>query len=546
MDNKSQSSIGPIKKNSRSQSPRNQTPYSRLEDNHDDINETRIQVIEKRKIKNILNEQKLEYKSLLDEFQIKFDKINFDLNNSDSFVKEYYIELRRQVQIAKELKIQKLEDQSEAILVKIDEYEKNSLALKVNKDDFFVKLNEMKLENEKWLKSLTEREIDFKLNNDQVKESIGRLSCESKNLESLLFDGKLVQFNENENGLGEIISIELDVLKNNDDLNKIDISDHLKHYNKCNNECKCLNCSCGLCNDIHECDNEYLNHDFVWKLINFASDGEIVLIGIGNNSESTDTMLFQSFIIIEVFDVKKNILKMSKRLEFACDYEVEYQATENKICLVYRSHTSFEIQTILVLNENLEQIQKNEIDLRFMRNNLIGANDSFLFFLLVQNPDPNPNQIGILKGRHKSLVPSLLIYNWELVKVKQIGQGNDPEMPFYISFLRYDFYRSKFSSIFGRYYCQDDEILSIIDVTSGLQINKIKTLHFIITSNRCLILIDERSIKYSNLDGNIIWREIIIDTDLIIDVLNSIWILNQNNELYCFIDENKTLFKIKN
>lgn len=493
--------------------------------------------------------------ALLDEFKIKFEKINFDLNNSDSFVKEYYIELRRQVQIAKELKIQKLEDQSEAILVKIDKYEKSSLehALKVNKDDFFSKLNEMKLENEKWLKSLSEHEVDLKLNSDQVKESIARLSYESKNLESIIFDGKLVQFNENENGLGEINSIELDVLKNKDDMHKIDVSDHLKHYDKCNNQCKCLNCSCGLCNDIHECyhdcNNQYFNHDFDWTVINFTSDGEIVLMGVGNNtSESIDQLaqLAQSFIIIEVFDVEKNILKMSKILEFACDYDINYQATENKICLVYESNTSFEIQTILVLNKNLEQIQKNEIDLRFMAKNLIGANDSFLFFLLVQNPDPNPNQTGVLKGRHESLVPSLLIYNWELVKVKQIGQGNDPEIPFYVSFLRYNFNRPKFLSIFGRYYCQDDGILSIIDELSGLKINKIKALHFLITSNRCLILIDERSIKYSNLDGNIIWREIIIDTDLIIDFLNSSWILNQNNELYCFIDENKTLFKIKN
>jgi hypothetical protein len=196
----------------------------------------------------------------------------------------------------------------------------------------------MKLENEKWLKSLSEHEVDLKLNSDQVKESIARLSYESKNLESLLFDGKLVQFNENENGLGEINSIELDVLKNKDDMHKIDVSDHLKHYGKCNNQCKCLNCSCGLCNDIHECyhdcNNQYFNHDFDWKVINFTSDGEIVLMGVGNNTKSFDTTLSQSFIIIEVFDVEKNILKMSKRLEFACDYEINYQATENKICLV--------------------------------------------------------------------------------------------------------------------------------------------------------------------------------------------------------------------
>ena len=56
--------------------------------------------------------EELAFKSSLKEFKIKLDKLDFDLNNSESVIRENYMELRRQVQLTKELKIQKFEDQS--------------------------------------------------------------------------------------------------------------------------------------------------------------------------------------------------------------------------------------------------------------------------------------------------------------------------------------------------------------------------------------------------------------------------------------------------
>jgi len=56
--------------------------------------------------------EELAFKSSLKEFKIKLDKLDFDLNNSESVIREHHMELRRQVQLTKELKIQKFEDQS--------------------------------------------------------------------------------------------------------------------------------------------------------------------------------------------------------------------------------------------------------------------------------------------------------------------------------------------------------------------------------------------------------------------------------------------------
>ena len=102
-----ETSIGPIKSSNRSS--RSCSPYSRQKTSDEsDINEIRIQAIENNRLKSLNETAELAFKTSLDEFEIKLDKIYNDLNNSDSFVREHYSELRRKVQLAKELKIVKL------------------------------------------------------------------------------------------------------------------------------------------------------------------------------------------------------------------------------------------------------------------------------------------------------------------------------------------------------------------------------------------------------------------------------------------------------
>ena len=63
---------------------------------------------------------------------LKLNQLNLILilNNSEPVIKEHYIELRRKVQLAKELRLLKLENQSEIELLKIDQHEQLNSSLR--------------------------------------------------------------------------------------------------------------------------------------------------------------------------------------------------------------------------------------------------------------------------------------------------------------------------------------------------------------------------------------------------------------------------------
>ena len=65
---------------------------------------------------------------------------------------------------------------------------------------------------------------------------------------------------------------------------------------------------------------------------------------------------------------------------------------------------------ILILNENLEKLHR----IKSHEMNLIGANDSFLFFTF-----DFEHEYGILS-----------FYTWSMEYVKTFGQSNDPNLPF--------------------------------------------------------------------------------------------------------------------
>jgi len=339
MENKKQQeeSKRPIRSLHRSQSPRNRTPYSRQSSGsvtNEDINDLRIQAIENSRL-NSLNEEELAAKSLLDESKIKLDKLDFDLNNSESVIKEHYMELRNQVQLTKELRIQKLEDQSEIELLKIDQYEQESLKYsisKVNKDEFSSKLNEMKSENENWSKQL----VEHKTNMDQVKSKTSQLLFEKDNLESLIFDGKLVQFKESaDHDLGEVYSNEFDIFDSNK-VKSIDLSGHFKE------------------------DEEKCSH----YLASFTSDGDIIMLTLGNNRYERC-----NYLIVHLIDINKNVVKKSKQIDDELyyyglelyDYGFSYEVTADKICLVYVLD-GCEDKVALILNKDLEVIKKIHLD----------------------------------------------------------------------------------------------------------------------------------------------------------------------------------------
>ncbi len=121
----------------------------------------------------------------------------------------------------------------------------------------------------------------------------------------------------------------------------------------------------------------------------------------------------------------------------------------------------------------------------------------------------------------------------EIREIDKPWQDSNPELPFYISL--------KLVDTLGRYYTN---ILGIIDGKTGLLIKKIKMnnfFQFMISYCRSyLILIDDESIKFLDLDGNKVWRQLKLDEKLI----GSMWIINKDNKL-CFFNVINKLFSIQ-
>ena len=124
---------------------------------------------------------------------------------------------------------------------------------------------------------------------------------------------------------------------------------------------------------------------------------------------------------------------------------------------------------VLILNENLKKLHRYKSH----EMNLIGANDSFLFF----SKDSN----------HKDGVVSF--YTWSMEYVKTIGQSNDPSLPFYI-------YPGRFANMFGRYYYKSgDNEFRCIDEETGLLLKSIEANDYCFNNNYNLILSNKDSIK---------------------------------------------------
>ena len=84
-----------------------------------------------------------EFQSLKQRINQILNQSEFDVNNGEYIYKEHCNELRRQVQLAKETQILKIEEITDNLMNEIDKFEKESLEAvsKVNKEQLVNKLN---------------------------------------------------------------------------------------------------------------------------------------------------------------------------------------------------------------------------------------------------------------------------------------------------------------------------------------------------------------------------------------------------------------------
>lgn len=145
------------------------------------------------------------FKSILDQIKLKLTQAEFDPKMGDLIIKEYCSELRRQVQLAKDLEIEELHKLSEKMITQIDCFEQNKLdhyyyysnnVVDKFKFNFSAQLEEMREKLSKCNENLAQSEISFQLLEDlQMK-----LKNEKNRLDSILFTKSIKRMDKKTTG----------------------------------------------------------------------------------------------------------------------------------------------------------------------------------------------------------------------------------------------------------------------------------------------------------------------------------------------------------
>jgi len=473
------------------------------------------------------------FKSLFDDLKKRLNQTELDLMNGNSFIKEHCKEIRRQVQLAKEIKIQEIEKIAEEIFDQIEKFEKKQK--KIDQTRLAAELTTLRQEKEKWDNSFDEYEIDDQLI-EQARERIAKLKFKRDHINKLLFD-ELLEFKQNADkiSLGSLSTVIIDLSKLNQ---KVQFSNHIQKLEKS------YQVKFGYFNSVddfstHNCfycghqENEHIDNEKIID-VNF----NCLMCCSFNNSR----ILLHGYIedywgnvydhVLMVFDVEKNCLITLKKLFVHIEHTV--LTAPDKLCLVYKQNEDFpdeykshehdqeEYETeykyindedyfYLVLNKDLQKLggmQKND-DLE-----LNAASDSYLFSI-----QSSPSKI--------------LIYDWSFRHLKTILQSNDVNSPY-----GFTFDARKFIHILNKFYflaetLKDGKHIRVIDERT----NQLEEKHdykedfFMVDKNSCLILKNSarKTLAYMSKTGELL-KEINIEH---LNQPKSDWFLDEGKQTLC-------------
>jgi hypothetical protein len=235
---------------------------------------------------------------------------------------------------------------------------------------------------------------------------------------------------------------------------------------------------------------------------------------------------------LRIIDIKMMKYKYEKTIEVKND-DSSTTTSSNKICLQYVDLDGS--QSFLVLDDSLNTL----FQMKEENKKIIGSNEECIFLAFKD-----------FKIYEKN--PSILIYNWSLQLLNEIGQRSYPEKPFYFPVdLGYEIQdkinetitlyhdNRKLVAKYGRYYyltiVNKINELRIIDQETGNTLKICKNLkNFLIDSNYNLILIDFESIRYLSFSFKEI-KTIKLNLNENENSLN--WFLDKNNNLNCYTEE---------
>ena len=364
------------------------------------------------RVKNDHEERKSEFNSIINDIETKLNQIKSDLNNGDLTIQEHCVELRRQVQLAKEIKIQELEEISEKMMQKVNEYERDSLKTysEMNKDPFKSSLHELKLEVSEW----NYKGIEFEFaNKKKFIDAIHKLNVlkskvmgELDKLKYSIFaNNRMLNYRSfhsslDSNLLGYLRLDSLDAI-NNDNLNKIDMTKAMCHFKYEMYKDNLLRHDCFSNERI--IDTKILPNKSILFLVDYSathlSNYNLFLFLIDSNGNFIRRKHLNEIPFIP--RLTKNIdLRIYYSNEMICVNYFEYSSDANNKSLINIMDMNFNlIQAIKVLNKKLIGTSKDEI------------------FIMSTNRDEQP---------------PIKIYNWSLECIGRLGQRTNPNRAFYV------------------------------------------------------------------------------------------------------------------
>lgn len=467
----------------------NETTENGLNNIYQKLNKTKIESNKK---------EEEDFRTILNDIETKLKQTEFDLINGDYVIKEHCTELRRQVQLAKEIKIQQINNKSDQTISQIDAYETETLNAysQVNKQEFNENLHRIKA----FLKEWETKFADYKINSEEIreinfysKEMQRELMVKQEKLKHLIFNGKLLNYRTNKfkvgkNLLGSLVPYPFETIVFHD----LDLINFETFFSEILNK-------------------ELTTMSFAnIPRLKFLPNGDILFMlwFLNRNSYDLNIFLFNEYLEVK----KRKIVKNFNNFKFQ-------NGNSDKICLFYRNSNDTE-SFIEVIDDKLDTL--NKIQIKDKR--LIGACQRNIY--LLSEIDQKP----------------LIIYNWSLELISQIGQSKAANEPFYFPKNCVNLYSLESNN--RTYFLIDDyRYLKKMEQTTGLVIDTMfiqANRTDLDSKNNIIVCEKNNSYCYYNSDFNYLKTVELIDFP---SFYRFFMCLDQNDNLF-FFDPSKFVLAI--
>lgn len=387
-----------------------------------------------------------ELKTVIDSLGIELNSIEFKLKEGDYVIKEHFNELRRQVQLAKEVHMQKVEETTNALINKITNYEKESLEnfLKLDKKSYELIINQTKqmVQQSTHQIKTTENMIQ------KLDKSLLELNNQNEKLKYSLFDkNQLVKFvpcdvEVKETFLGCLKINEYETVNFNDAISK-----------NLGSIIQAAELILWTDSDLFSGRNEFMH-----EKIDFIDDKVLLIYAFDNFTEDNNDYSYgYYFVLVGVSEGFKKIKLLcrfdgvKKTLKFETR-EVNFVRRNGKICFGY---ADFEENFLSIYDIELARLYHCKYSLS---GKILGADDNYIFVKFIQ------------KNTNKILLHFL---NWKLECMhKIIPQDSNIHESFYFSkaTTRLLFLKKNKKSL---YLIDDENSVLLFDQSNGKLVRKI-------------------------------------------------------------------------